>query len=149
MLSSNQPVEECIFFMSAHQRQPWLGSLWFWLPLCPFLEKIFQICPKHQFGSKDELNRFWYSKVKGCCDLIKRIFDHNLRTHSLIVTKFHTNVQQDVMKQWWHFISKRSKVIFTVTSYCSGHYSTTYIRNRGWDCDHNSHLLTYWINDWS
>ena len=37
------------------------------------------------------------------------VFDHNSKIHTLIMTKWHTNHE-------WQFLSKRSKVNFTVTS---------------------------------
>jgi len=59
----------------------------------------------------------WWSNVKGHCDLTKQVFDHNSQIHTLIITQFNSNVYEDIIK-WWHFISKWSKVNYTVTS-CS------------------------------
>ncbi len=62
-------------------------------------KKFHYIRRKRPRGLKDELIRIWWSKVKGHCDLIKRVLGCNSKINSLIMTKFHTNVQQDKMIQ--------------------------------------------------
>ena len=56
----------------------------------------------------------WWSKI--LVTSLNTFFFHNSRIYKPIVTKLYTNIQLDNMVRWWHFISKRSKIDFNVTS---------------------------------
>jgi len=55
------------------------------------------------------------SKVKVCVTSQNVFLATTHKFKKLIMTQFNSNMFKDKMK-WWHFISKRSKVNFTVTS---------------------------------
>lgn len=69
-----------------------------------------------RFGLTDELIRFWWSNIKGPCDLTKHINGHYSIINVMITTKLYTNVEYDQVMKRWHFLSEMSKVSLTVTS---------------------------------
>lgn len=46
------------------------------------------------------------------------IFGHNSRICILTVKAIYMNIYQDKMIKWWHFLSRRSKLNFTLTVSC-------------------------------
>ena len=103
-----------LFYASAQAIVLAEGIVFFsFAPICPFfypscscepdiLGCLFKFCTNIQLDSRIIM------VVKGHCDLTKHIIDHNPRIHALITARCHTNVIQEKIMKWWHFISERS-----------------------------------------
>lgn len=66
---------------------------------------------KRPRGLEDEPITEWWSMVRGCHDYAKHILDHNSRIHALVMT-----ISHKCLMKWWHIVSTRTEVNFTVTS---------------------------------